>query len=404
MSFNTNQRRNRVRYTPQRNRSSNTKRNHKKYIDPAKFVKAASSSVAEQYVPQHSFSDFELDAQLLTNLQSKGYEHPSPIQDQAIPQALQGNDIIGIASTGTGKTASFALPVLHKLLKNSSKAIIIAPTRELAEQIEAECRALAQGTGIRSVLLIGGTNMGGQFRGLRQQPNLIIGTPGRIKDHLKRGSLQLKQFDTVVLDEVDRMLDMGFVQDVTEILTATQPSRQVLFFSATMDAKIERLITTFTQSPCTIRLQASSSSDAVNQDIIAYAGELEKIEKLHDLLLDEQVTKAIIFDETKRNVEKLEDELASRGFASTSIHGGKTQGQRKRALASFKSSTHTILVATDVAARGIDVSDITHVINYSTPNDYQDYVHRIGRAGRAGRVGYAFTFVPQHTVRTPSFR
>jgi ATP-dependent RNA helicase RhlE len=333
---------------------------------------------------------------LQRNLAAKGYETPSPIQDQVIIPAIIGQDIIGIASTGTGKTAAFALPILNKLVNNrNSKAIIIAPTRELAEQIEQEFKALGKGTGLLGVLLIGGTNMTGQLRTLKEKPELVIGTPGRIKDHLQRGTLNLSGFDTVVLDEVDRMLDMGFVNDVTEILSSTNPNRQSLFFSATIDQKVRTLIQTFSDNPFVVSLKPTASSENVHQDVVTYGGSHEKMEKLHDLLTSRDVSKAIVFDETQRSVERLEKELRLRGFQSGSIHGGKTQGQRKRALDSFKRNEITILVATDVAARGIDVSDITHVINYSTPDDYEAYVHRIGRTGRAGRIGHALTFVPR---------
>jgi len=367
---------------------------NKKYIDPNLFVKAATIAESVEYVPVNTFSDFSLDSRLHANLTGKGYVKPSPIQDQAIPFALEGRDIIGVASTGTGKTAAFALPILQALLSDkNAKAIIIAPTRELAQQIEEECRALGRGTGLRGALLIGGTNMMGQLRDLRQKPNIVIGTPGRIKDHLERRSLILQDFNIVVLDEVDRMLDMGFVKDVTEILTAVNPSRQSMFFSATIDAKVQTLISTFSNQPHTVSLTASSASENVHQDVVKYAGNHDKLEKLHTLLIDDQVTKVIVFDETQRSVERLGNELLARGFSADSIHGGKSQGQRKRALSRFKNNETKVLVATDVAARGIDVADITHVINYSVPNSYDDYVHRVGRAGRAGRVGYALTFI-----------
>lgn len=370
-------------------------RSHKKFIDPARFVQAATFTQEAEYVPTHRFTDFSLDSRLQQNLVAKGYVTPSPIQDQTIAAALEGRDIIGIAGTGTGKTAAFALPVLHQLRGNPKNyALVIAPTRELAEQIEHEFRALSNGTRIFSALLIGGTNIGAQFRLLKQHPQVIIGTPGRIKDHLQRGSLKLEHCNIVVLDEVDRMLDMGFVNDVTYILKSTSPQRQSMFFSATMDPRVRTLIDSFSQQPHTVSLKASSASGNVHQDVVRYGTSTEKLEKLHDLLISKQVAKVIIFDETQRSVEKLETELVSRGFSAASIHGGKTQGQRKRALSSFKNNDVTVLVATDVAARGIDVADISHVINYAIPNDYDDYVHRIGRAGRAGKTGYALTFIP----------
>ncbi len=385
----------RTTYSSANHRSRPNNRGNKKYINPELFVKAATIAEVEAYSPRHKFTDFPLDGRLQANLKAKGYQIPSPIQDQTIPAALSGTDVIGIASTGTGKTAAFLLPILQHLISDrSAAALIIAPTRELAQQIETENRALGKGTGLRDTLLIGGTNMGGQLRDLRQRPNIVIGTPGRIKDHLQRGSLKLRHFNLVVLDEVDRMLDMGFVKDVTEILSNTSPQKQSMFFSATIDQKVQVLINTFTKDPLTVSLKASSASENVHQNVIKYRGNSDKLDKLHDLLISEKVAKVIVFDETQRNVERLGSELAARGFSTDALHGGKTQGQRKRALARFKNNDITVLVATDVAARGIDVVDITHVVNYSLPNDYEDYIHRIGRTGRAGRVGHALTFVP----------
>lgn len=362
------------------------------YIDPSRFIKVANPTTAEEYTPVHTFVDFDLHPTLQANLAAKGYVKPSPIQDQAIPVALSGKDVIGIASTGTGKTAAFALPALNRIITDKSAAIIIiAPTRELAEQIEQECRALAKGTGLSGALLIGGTSMGRQLGDLRGNPRVVIGTPGRIKDHLQRGSLKLHRFNLIVLDEVDRMLDMGFVNDVTEILSQASKTRQSFFFSATMDSKVNRLIDGFTNDPVTVSLKASAASENVHQDVVRYNGNADKMDKLHDLLL--QAEKVIVFDETQRGVERLSNELIARGFNADSIHGGKSQGQRKRALDRFKQSQAKILVATDVAARGIDVADITHVVNFSVPKVYDDYIHRIGRAGRAGQIGYALTFV-----------
>jgi superfamily II DNA/RNA helicase len=243
------------------------------------------------------------------------------------------------------------------------------------------------------VLLIGGTPMGPQLRDLRNKPRVVIGTPGRIKDHLERGTLHLATFDQVVLDEVDRMLDMGFLPDMRFILDNLKEDRQSFFFSATMDRRVEQLITTFSKDPVTVSVKTSDTSSNVHQNVIHYTDRNDKLEKLHEALIHDDVKKVIVFDETQRSVEKLHNELSSRGFATDAIHGGKSQGQRQRALNRFKKSEIDILVATDVAARGIDVSDITHVINYAIPQTYEDYTHRVGRAGRAGNTGYALTFV-----------
>jgi superfamily II DNA/RNA helicase len=377
------------------NRGGGNKRRGE-YINPAKFVAIAKPTQAEDYTPNNRFEDFAVDSVIHRNLTAKGFVTPSPIQDQTIPLALSGRDIIGIANTGTGKTAAFAIPVIHALVTNrDAKALIVAPTRELAQQIEVECRSIGKSGGFTGAVLIGGTGMGTQLRDLRARPRLVIGTPGRIKDHMERGTLKLETFNLVVLDEVDRMLDMGFLPDVSFILKALSPNRQSFFFSATMDPRVQGLIGTFSNNPETVSVKSGESSDHVNQDVVRYAGTHDKMDKLHDILIKEEVSKAIVFDETQRSVEKLSNELIARGFAADAIHGGKSQGQRQRALDSFKASKTKILVATDVAARGIDVIDITHVINYSQPQSYQDYVHRIGRAGRAGRVGHALTFVNQ---------
>ena len=364
------------------------------YIDPARFVKTAKVVEVSEYVPTHRFEDFAVEAVLKQNLAAKGYVTPSPIQDQTIPQGLAGKDIIGIANTGTGKTAAFVVPVVQKLMTDkNSKALIIAPTRELAQQIEGEFRTIGKGSGLFGTLLIGGANIGPQLRDLRNRPEIVIGTPGRIKDHIERGTLDLSQFNVAVLDEVDRMLDMGFINDVRQILNSLSHDRQSFFFSATLEPKVRSLIETFSHEPVTVTVKTGETSDSVHQDVIRFESKEDKMAKLHDLLINTGGIKAIVFDETQRSVERLSKELLARGFDADAIHGGKTQGQRQRALDRFKKNDISILVATDVAARGIDVADITHVINFTQPQSYEDYVHRVGRAGRAGKIGHALTFV-----------
>jgi ATP-dependent RNA helicase RhlE len=367
----------------------------KSTIDSRRFVAAAVEKTPEAaYVATYKFADFPISDIIKDNLAKKGYETPSPIQDQSIMPALEGKDVLGMASTGTGKTAAFAIPLLHQLIEDPTKsALIIAPTRELAQQIEAECRTIGRGSGLMGALLIGGSPMRPQLQDLAAHPRIVIGTPGRIKDHLERGTLVLDGFGIVVLDEVDRMLDMGFVRDIRSILDMMADDRQSLFFSATMTKEVRSLIETFTSDPVTVKIQSSQASENVHQDVVRFDGGSDKFEKLKELLSGEEVSKVIIFDETQRGVERLYKSLYEHGFPVDSMHGGKSQGQRQRALRSFKNSDITMLVATDVAARGIDVSDITHVVNYSIPQVYDDYVHRIGRAGRAGKTGYAFTFV-----------
>lgn len=381
-------------FKPNNRRTGGSKKRTGEYIDPAKFVKAATFTQHAPYEPQHAFSDFAINDVIKHNLASNGYLTPSPIQDQSIAYGIDGHDIVGVANTGTGKTAAFAIPIIHNAMRFSDAfALIVAPTRELAQQIEQESKKIGKNSGLFAALLIGGTPMGPQFNQLRANPQIVIGTPGRIKDHIERGSFDISKFNMVVLDEVDRMLDMGFLPDVTTILKSAHQERQNYFFSATLDPRVKGLITQFAPKHMTVSVKTAPTSENVDQNVIHYSTTTHKIDKLHDILISHDEIKVIVFDETQRSVERLSKELQTRGFSATSIHGGKTQGQRKRALDEFKANKAKILVATDVAARGIDVKDITHVINYSLPQTYDDYVHRIGRAGRAGKTGYALTFI-----------
>jgi ATP-dependent RNA helicase RhlE len=374
----------------------NNKPKHGQYIDPARFVKVANPVKIDEYTPKYTFADFEVDPRLQGNIIKKGYKMPTPIQDQTIPLGLQGADIVGIANTGTGKTAAFLVPILHRLMSDrNARALIVAPTRELAQQIEAERRLLSTGGGVYGALLIGGSAYGPQFMDLRRNPNVVVGTPGRIKDHIEQRSLDLSHFNLVVLDEVDRMLDMGFVNDVRLLLDGLAKERQSFYFSATMEPRVSSLIAGFSPEAVTVSVRQGDTSSNVHQDVIPYTDKTNKLEALHTLLIEPLVNKSIIFESTQRGVERLEHDLRDRGFDVVAMHGGKTQGQRKRALEAFKGGKVNILIATDVAARGIDVADITHVVNYGMPQTYEDYTHRIGRAGRAGNIGYALTFVEQ---------
>lgn len=387
--------------TDRRGRPQQTSHNRSKgrqpkkaYIHPSKFIRAAQPRTEAQYAPDNIFTDFDLHPLIQSNLAAMGFSSPSPIQDKTIPVGLSGKDVVGIANTGTGKTAAFAVPVLQRLMSEpGSRAIILAPTRELAQQIEEQCRKIAKGSGLDGAILIGGVAMGPQLQQLRHSPRIIIGTPGRVKDHLERRSLDLANCNIIVLDEVDRMLDMGFVGDIRHILSQAKPERQSFYFSATLDNRVKSIIESFSSDPVHISVKVSATSDNVEQNIVAYNSPTEKIDKLHDLLIQEASMKAVVFDDTHRSVERLSKELESRGFLTDSLHGGKSQSQRQRVLKKFKDSKISVLVATDVAARGLDITDITHVINYSLPQSYDDYVHRIGRTGRADKIGYALTFV-----------
>jgi len=379
---------------------SRSRQPRKTYINPERFIQKAKATEDNQpYASQFTFSDFKLHPLITKNLIEMGYSSPSPIQDQTIPAGLSGKDIVGIANTGTGKTAAFAVPLLNKLITDpAAKALIIAPTRELAQQIEEQCRLIAKGSKLDGALLIGGMPMVPQLKELRFNPRIIIGTPGRIKDHAERHSLNLADCNILVLDEVDRMLDMGFINDITDILNIVNKNRQSFYFSATLDNRVKGIIQGFSNDPTYVSVKSSETSDNIEQNIVKFKTTSEKLDKLHDLLNQDKVTKTLIFDETQRSVEKLANELLSRGFSSDSIHGGKSQIQRQRVLRKFKNDEIKILVATDVAARGLDVSDITHVINYASPNSYEDYVHRIGRTGRAGKTGHALTFVESNKI------
>jgi ATP-dependent RNA helicase RhlE len=374
--------------------SRGSRRKKSTTIDPARFVKAADMPSAADYKSDNEFTDFAIHPLLKSNISKKGYISPSEIQDKTIALGLSGRNVVGIANTGTGKTAAFALPILNKLMRSpASRAIIIAPTRELAVQIEDQCKLLAKNSGLSGAVLIGGMPMGRQKSDLARRPRMIIGTPGRIKDHLNQGTLDLGRFDMVVLDEVDRMLDMGFIHDVRFILAKLPADHQAFFFSATISPEISSLIETFAHDPVVINVKVAETAANVHQDVVLYGGTAEKIDSLHDVLIRPEVQKALVFGTTKHGVERLSKNLRARGFKADAIHGNKSQGQRQRALNSFKDSQINVLVATDVAARGIDVKDITHVINFDVPKTYDDYVHRIGRAGRAGQPGYSLTFV-----------
>lgn len=366
----------------------------KQFIDPARFVCEAKNVVHEEYIPENRFEDFKVQKRIIANLLDKGYVTPTPIQDQTIQLVLDGKDVVGIANTGTGKTAAFAVPLIHDLVTHmDNKMLVMAPTRELAQQIVEEMLSFSKGCNLKIALLIGGASMNLQQRALKAMPRIVVGTPGRIKDHIGQGTLNLSSFNRVVLDEVDRMLDMGFIKDITAILSKVNPNRQSLFFSATMESEIESLIGRFSHDPIMISTKVGATADSVSQNVVWFSSAEDKLEKLHDILIDGTCTKVIIFDDTKRLVERLGKELDTRGFKVDRIHGNKSQAQRSRAITRLKTGEINILVATDVAARGIDVSDISHVINYSQPNTYDDYVHRIGRTGRAGKTGKALTFL-----------
>ena len=345
------------------------------------------------YTARHQFADFPILEEIKRNIAQKGYTVPTPIQDQAIPQILAGRDLIGVANTGTGKTAAFLIPLIDKVAKNrAEKVLIISPTRELASQLNDELLAFANGLGIRSVLCIGGLNIFRQKYGLQGQFNFVIGTPGRIKDLLRTRNLTLNNFQTVVLDEADRMVDIGFIQDIKYFISLLPPVRQSLFFSATIDGKVKEILGCFVRNPVTVSVEKQEIVANIHQEIIKVIDQHRKIDQLHELLIRKEYEKVLIFGRTKRGVQKLADELVKRGFKADAIHGNKRQNQRLKTLEKFKRSEIKILLATDVASRGLDIPNVSHVINYDMPDTHNAYIHRIGRTGRADKKGIALTF------------
>ena len=381
---------------PNNRRSSNLRQGRGERIDISRFInKKVEENVVVETKIQHIFADFGFLPALNKNLEKRQYEKPTPIQDQSIKSIMSGSDLIGLANTGTGKTAAFLLPLINKVaIDRKQKVLIICPTRELAQQIDDEFRKFAFDMKIFSAVCVGGMPIYRQIQNLRRMPNFVIGTPGRLKDLAERGAIRFEFFNNLVLDEVDRMLDMGFVDEIRRIISKLPEKRQTLFFSATMPAKIQNLTRELLTNPVTVAVKTAETAKSVEQDIVRVRNESEKFSKLEDLLRQEEMKKVLIFSETKRDVDKLATDLRQRGFRADCIHGDKRQMQRQKSLAMFKNDTTRILVATDVAARGLDISDISHVINYSMPQTYDDYVHRIGRTGRGSKSGKALTFVP----------
>lgn len=365
-----------------------------KKLDSRLFVKKAKPlTVQEEYQPQISFSEFQITEKLQRNIADRGYVSPTQIQEKTIVPILAGRDVIGIANTGTGKTAAFLIPLVNKaFVDRNQRVLIVTPTRELAIQIVDELRTFTKGMELEAAICIGGANMYRQEQRLRNNPHFVIGTPGRLRDLIERRRLNLQHFQNVVLDEVDRMVDIGFIQDVKYFVSLLPKERQSLFFSATVSSKVKGILDSFVKDPVTISVKQQDTSENIDQDIVRVNG-AGKLEKLHELLIQDGFDKVLIFGRTKWGIEKLTQSLLEKGFKTAAIHGNKTQGQRQRALMQFKQNEVRILLATDVASRGIDIDNVTHVINYDAPESYDDYVHRIGRTGRAGKKGIALTFV-----------
>jgi ATP-dependent RNA helicase RhlE len=383
-------------------RSSNARRangrngNKKSTLNPKLLIRKPDGKPLEDYKSEKVFSELPLHKLLAQNLKRKGYTHPTKIQEQTYEHLMQGRNLIGIANTGTGKTGSFLIPLVDQLLKNSDKnqSLIVVPTRELALQVEKELNSLINGTSLRGASFIGGTSVSRSMSLLKRRNDIIIGTPGRLMDMIDRRALRLERISNLVLDEFDRMLDMGFVEEIKKMVALMKHRKQTMLFSATIDKKQSGIINKMIDDPVTIKVSnGSSTADQIEQDIIQVPKGDDKFNLLLKLIKHDEFKKVLLFIETKRSVDKVSKKLKQSGVKTEMIHGNKSQNYRISALDKFKKGNIQVLVATDVAARGIDVTNVTHVINYQVPQTMDSYIHRIGRTGRAGKTGKAYTFV-----------
>jgi ATP-dependent RNA helicase RhlE len=351
--------------------------------------------VAEE-APQPGFESLGLNPAMLKAVQELGFTHPTPIQVKAIPPVLEGRDMIGCAQTGTGKTAAFLLPVMHRLMagtKGGTRVLVLEPTRELAAQVEEDFRDLGKHSHLKCATVYGGVGFGNQTTALRQGFDIIVATPGRLLDHMERGNAKFDRLTVLVLDEADRMMDMGFIPDLRRILHKLPKVRQTLFFSATMPPEIERLSREMLKDPIKIDVGRRPTPATGITAAVYPVAQNRKTSLLTLLLRSPNMNSVLVFTRTKHRAERLGEQLQSRGFSVAIIHGNRSQGQREQALDQFKDGKAMVMVATDIAARGLDIQDISHVINYDVPNTAEDYVHRIGRTGRAQAIGDAFTLV-----------
>jgi ATP-dependent RNA helicase RhlE len=342
-----------------------------------------------------NFNMFNLDSRLQAGINRAGYSTPTPIQIQAIPAAMAGRDLIGTAQTGTGKTAAFVLPMLHRLIsapRNQTRALIVTPTRELAEQIHEAIQSLSIGTGLRSATIYGGVGANPQVQALRKGVEIIVACPGRLLDLMAQGHARLDRIEILVLDEADRMFDMGFLPDVRRIIKAVPAQRQTMLFSATFPREVEQLANQSLRNPQRIAVGISRPAHTVSHAIYPVPQHLKR-EILLALLKQTDTDSVLIFTRTKHRASRLQRQIKDAGYKVTSLHSDRTQGQRQSALSGFKNGQYQIMVATDIAARGLDVDSISHVINFDMPDTADAYIHRIGRTGRAERTGDAFTLV-----------
>ena len=365
-------------------------------LDPRLFVKKAVPLTEARYESNRSINDLPVDSRIKTNLLAKGYSKPTEIQDKTIEAILNKNDLMGIAQTGTGKTGAFLIPVVHNLIgsKAAFQVLVVVPTRELAVQVEEEFTSIVKGLSMRSACFIGGTSVGRDIATLRQPVHVVIGTPGRLTDLARQGALRLTNFNTLILDEFDRLLDMGFSRDIQFIVKAMSNRKQTILFSATEEKNQQKLISELLHQPVEVRVaKGKTTGDHIDQEVVRIQPGETKMEVLLRMIKDQSFQKVIVFAETKRGVSTVRKTLHQSGVRVDEIHGNKSQNYRLKALNDFKSGKIRVLIATDVAARGLDISEVTHVINYQQPRDFDSYIHRIGRTGRAGKGGKAFTFI-----------
>lgn len=385
---------NKTRVAGQQQRNNNAK---KSTLNPNLLIQQAVISSVKSITVETRFEDMALHVQLKTNIQKMGFVSPTEIQDKTFDKLVEGANLIGIANTGTGKTGAFLIPILENLLRNRDnkfQSLIIVPTRELALQVYDEFKKLSEGLKLRAACYIGGTNVEKDVRSLSNYFDLVIGTPGRLLDLRNRG-LKTDRFEVLVLDEFDKMLDMGFIRDIRQIVGGMKQRKQTLLFSATKDPKQQTIISEIVSNPFIVEINSGDqSSKNVEQDIIKVQQGEDKFKLLMDLLnQNNDYNKVILFTETKHLANRLSKRLNESGVKSDQIHGNKSQNYRVNALDKFKNGSIRVLVATDVAARGIDVNNVSLVINYQVPKDFDTYIHRVGRTGRAGKTGTAYTFV-----------
>ena len=365
-------------------------------LDPTLFQKKAQAETSGGYLSSRDIKDLPVNESIISNLLRKGYISPTEIQDRAIEPILKGHDLMGLAQTGTGKTGAFLIPLVHNLIgKNPSfQIMIITPTRELAVQIEKEFRSISLGLKLYSECLIGGTSVRNDIMKLRRPSHIIIGTPGRISDMVRQRAIRMNDFSTLVLDEFDRLLDMGFSPDILKLVDEMNNRKQTILFSATEDKSQKAMLGKLLYQPVEVRLKPGNcTADNIDQEILKVSNGENKIDMLIKLVRDPSFEKVLIFADTKRGVSRICESLKKAGIKAEEIHGDKSQNYRLKALEAFKSKKVQVLVATDVASRGLDIVNVSHVINFQKPQNMDSYIHRIGRTGRAGKSGKAFTFV-----------